>query len=71
MRHPGLTDEQSTTLNAAIVKVRIIEESVDRALRSGSTPRGANNFNRDLTAIEDDLARIAGSVQFPGSEVDR
>jgi hypothetical protein len=65
-RHPAPTPELHTTLREAIVQVRVIENSVDGALREKTEPSGARDFNYALNTVQVGLERIASST-FPGS----
>lgn len=67
-RHPAPTPELHTTLREAIVQVRVIEDSVDGALRENTEPSGARNFNQVLNAIQVHLEQIASSTHFRRSE---
>jgi hypothetical protein len=67
-RHPAPTPEVHTTLREAIVQVRVIEDSVDRALRENNEPSGARHFNRVLNTTQVHLEQIASSTHFRGSE---
>jgi len=70
-RHPAPTPELHTTLRDAIEQVRVIEDSVDWALRDNSDPSGGQNFNQMLNAIQVGLEQIASSTHFRGSEATR
>ncbi len=67
-RHPEPSQELSEVLQGATARISVIEVSVDRALRDGSDPRGAVNFNRELDTIQANLEKIASSTQFARSE---
>ena len=66
--HPEPSQEIHKTLIEAIPQITVIENSVDRALREGTTPAGARNFNTRLNIIQDSLQEIASSTDFAGSE---
>jgi hypothetical protein len=69
-RYPSSTPELHITLREAIPQIRVIEDSVDRAIRDGASPSGARNFNRVMNTIQAGLEEIASSTHFPGSEAE-
>ena len=66
--HPAPTEEVHATLREAIQQITVMENSVDRALRAGSQPVEALNFNERLNTIQQNLAEIASSTYFAGYE---
>lgn len=67
-RYPAPTPALHVTLREAIVQVRVIEDSVDGALRENTEPSGARNFNQVLNTIQVDLEQIASSTFSAGRE---
>lgn len=56
-------------LKEAVPQIKIIEDSVTRALLEGTDPTGARNFPRTLNNIQTGLEVIASSAHLSGSEV--
>jgi hypothetical protein len=69
--HPAPTPGVHTTLRESILQLKVIEDSVDRALNDGTDPSGARNFNEVLNTIQVSLEEMASFTYFAGSEADR
>ena len=68
-RLPEPAAQHRLTLREAIDQVRAIEDNVDTAVRAGTGPTAAENFNSVLNAIQARLEEIVSSAQIQGSEV--
>lgn len=68
-RLPEPAAQHRLTLREAIDQVRAIEDNVDTAVRSDTSPTAAENFNSVLNAIQVRLEEIVSSAQIRGSEV--
>ena len=65
-RYPEPSAEVRSALQTAIGQVKIMEESVARALIGNRVPRGQANIYRILNTIQVQLEEIASSTRFDG-----
>lgn len=63
----GTIDKE--VLRAAVPQIRIIEDSVTRALSEGGNPTGERNFPRILNNIQTGLEEISSAAYLQESEV--
>lgn len=68
-RLPEQASQHRLTLRKAIDQVRVIEDTVDTAIRTGASPAASENFNSVLNKIQTELEDIVSSAQIQGSEV--
>ena len=62
-RHPSPNEQIATTLQSAIAQVKVIEDSIDDAVRNDTQPKGSRAFNPTLNSIQNEIELIASGLQ--------
>ena len=71
-RHPDPDPKLHATFREAIPRIKIMEDSVDKAVQTeNNNPTGARNFNTLLISIQSDLENIASSSHMHVSEAEQ
>ena len=63
-RHPDPAMDGNDAFRNATAQLRVIEDSVDKAIRENGIPEGSQNFNDRLNDIQQALQHITSQTQF-------